>query len=59
VDDIVFSGDDKEGIVQLKQYLAQKLQTEDVGHLRYFLGMKWHNPRMVWSYLKENTLLTF
>lgn len=40
VDDIVIIASDKEGIIHLKQYLAQQLQTKNLGHLRYFIGIE-------------------
>jgi len=39
VDNIIIIGND-EGIVQLKQYLAQNFRTKKFGHLRYFLGIE-------------------
>lgn len=38
VDDIVITDDDHEGIKDLKQHLFQHFQTNDLGHLHYFLG---------------------
>ncbi|PNX77125.1 retrovirus-related Pol polyprotein from transposon TNT 1-94 [Trifolium pratense] len=40
VDDIVITGDDEEGIKQLKQHLFTHFQTKDLGRLRYFLGIE-------------------
>ena len=40
VDDIVITGSDQQGIIQLKQYLSHKFQTKDLGKLRYFLGIE-------------------
>jgi len=59
MNDIFITCSDKKGIVQLKQYLTQKFQTTDLGQLRNFLGIEVHNPRMIWSYLRENMLTTF
>jgi len=36
----LLSYSDKEGIIHLKQYLTQQLQTKDLGHLRYFIGIE-------------------
>ena len=40
VDDIVITGDDQEGIKELKQHLFKHFQTKDLGRLRYFLGIE-------------------
>lgn len=40
VDDIVITGSDQEGILQLKQHLSSQFQTKDLGRLRYFLGIE-------------------
>ena len=40
VDDIIITGDDKQGIDDLKIYLQNSFQTKDLGKLRYFLGIE-------------------
>jgi hypothetical protein len=40
VDDIVITGDDEDGIKQLKKHLFTHFQTKDLGRLRYFLGIE-------------------
>ena len=40
VDDIILTGDDKEGMERLKQKLALEFDMRDLGNLRYFLGME-------------------
>ncbi|KAL4291205.1 hypothetical protein GQ457_14G013760 [Hibiscus cannabinus] len=40
VDDIIITGDDKEGILLLKRLLTVEFETKDLGKLRYFLGME-------------------
>ncbi|XP_058765320.1 uncharacterized mitochondrial protein AtMg00810-like [Vicia villosa] len=40
VDDIVITGSDHQGIIQLKQHLSNQFQTKDLGKLRYFLGIE-------------------
>ncbi|XP_019184808.1 PREDICTED: uncharacterized protein LOC109179764 [Ipomoea nil] len=40
VDDIVITGDDAEGILQLKQHLFQHFETKGLGKLKYFLGIE-------------------
>jgi GR25 family glycosyltransferase involved in LPS biosynthesis len=40
VDDIVITGDDQEGIKDLKQHLFNHFHTKELGRLRYFLGIE-------------------
>jgi hypothetical protein len=40
VDDIVITGSDKSGIKKLKDFLASRFQTKDLGPLKYFLGIE-------------------
>ncbi|XP_039067066.1 uncharacterized mitochondrial protein AtMg00810-like [Hibiscus syriacus] len=40
VDDIILTGDDEDGINQLKRLLNKVFETMDLGKLRYFLGME-------------------
>ena len=40
VDDIIITGNDKQGIDDLKRYLQNSIQTNDLGKLCYFLGIK-------------------
>jgi hypothetical protein len=40
VDDIVITGDDQEGIKDLKKHLFNNFHTKDLGRLRYFLGIE-------------------
>jgi hypothetical protein len=40
VDDIMITGDDSRGIARLNQFLQQMFHTEDLGKLRYFLGIE-------------------
>ena len=40
VDDIIITGDDKQGIDDLKIYLQNSFRTKDLGKLRYFLGIE-------------------
>ena len=48
MDDIVITGDDIVEIVDLKKYLAQEFEVEDLGQLKYFLGIQIsHGPKGV------------
>ena len=40
VDDIIITGNDKQGIDDLKRYLQNSIQTKDLGKLCYFLGIE-------------------
>ena len=40
VDDIIITGNDKQGIDDLKIYLQNSFQTKDLGKLCYFLGIE-------------------
>ena len=40
VDDIVLSGDDTAEINKLKQKMADEFEINDLGNLKYFLGME-------------------
>ena len=40
VDDIIITGNDKQGIDDLKRYLQNSFQTKDLGKLCYFLGIE-------------------
>ena len=39
VDDIVITGNDQDGITDLKQHLFKHFQTKDLSRLKYFLGI--------------------
>ena len=40
VDDMIITGDDLNGIQELKDFLSQQSKMKDFGHLSYFLGLE-------------------
>lgn len=45
VDDILLTGSEIAGIVEVKQYLAQYFVTKDIGKPKYFLGIEFAYAR--------------
>ena len=63
VDEMMITGDNLNGIQELKDFLSQQFEIKDLGHLSYFLGISWVLklliPQMVFILLKPSMLLTF
>ncbi|RVW97173.1 Retrovirus-related Pol polyprotein from transposon TNT 1-94 [Vitis vinifera] len=60
VDDIIITGDDEEGIENLKKLLAKKFEIKDLGQLRYFLAWKLAELRReLWSRKGSMSLIYF
>lgn len=53
VDDIVITGYDSDGIKALKQHLFQNFKNQDLGPLRYFLGIEVSSIKVRYCFLSE------
>jgi hypothetical protein len=53
VDDIILTGDDTQGIAQVKQNLGKIFDVKDLGPFKYFLGIKVARSRHGISLLKK------
>ncbi|TXG71584.1 hypothetical protein EZV62_000163 [Acer yangbiense] len=54
---MIITGDDKQGICDLKQQLLTCFEMKDLGYLRYFLGIEVaYSPKAI-SFLNQNMLL--
>ena len=46
VDDMIFTGNEEEGISELQRYLASEFEMKDLGGLKYFLGIEVYRLRL-------------
>ena len=58
VDDLIISGNDKEGILETKTYLKTVFDIKDLGELKYFLGIEVCRSSKAYFYHKGSILLT-
>ena len=56
VDDIVLIGDDDEEIDKLKNILEKEFEINDLGNLKYFLGMEIARSKQLFLFLNINML---
>ena len=59
VDDIIITGDNTSGIVQVKCGLRRSFDVKNLGHLRYFLGIEVARSGKAYLYLNGSIHLTF
>ena len=46
VDDVVITGNNQDGMTDLKQHIFKHFQTKDLGKLKYFLGIEVAQSRL-------------
>lgn len=59
VNDIIVIGDDQCEINNLKSFLGKEFKIKDLGHLRYFFGLKLLDPRKVYYYPRSSMFYIF
>lgn len=59
MDDIILTGDDYEGLTNLKKGLVRDFEVKDLGPLKYFLGMEFVRSRRASLLTNESIFLIF
>ena len=59
VDDILLTGSDLAGIVEIKMYLKRHFVTKDMGCPKYFLGIEIAHQNTLYFFLSESMRWTF
>lgn len=59
MDDMIITGDDTKGIIELQQYLSKHFEKKDLGPLSYFLGLEVSSYDDGYIFLNQNMLLIY
>jgi Reverse transcriptase (RNA-dependent DNA polymerase) len=59
IDDMIIIKDDKNEIERFELKLSKEFNMKILGGLKYFLGLKCHEHRQVFFFLKENIYLIY